>query len=83
MTSRYEYCTNREIDVQSSEVEMSAKRPLTGFSVDAESLPELTSALDEVGLELWQAPEGFWAIRVKPTSPPMRSRRARRRKGEE
>lgn len=61
---------------------MSAKRLLTGFSVAAESLPELTSALEEVGLELWQAPEGFWAIRVKPASPPKRPRRARRRESE-
>ena len=61
---------------------MSGKRSLTGFSVDAESLPELTAALEDVGLELWQAPEGFWAIRVKPSSPPMRPRRARRREGQ-
>ena len=62
---------------------MSGRKPLTGFSVDPQSLPELTSALEDVGLELWQAPEGFWAIRVKPASPPMRPRRARRRKGED
>lgn len=60
---------------------MRAKKVLTGFSVDAES-PELTAALEGVGLELWQAPEGFWAIRVKPAAPPMRPRRARRREGE-
>jgi hypothetical protein len=62
---------------------MSAKRLLTGFSAEAGAVPELTSALDEVGLELWQAPEGFWAIRVKPAAPPLRPRRARRRKGAE
>ncbi len=62
---------------------MRAKRGLTGFSANAETPPELTSALEEVGLELWQAPEGFWAIRVKPAAPPLRPRRARRRKGEE
>ena len=61
---------------------MSARRVLTGFSADAETLPELTSALEGVGLELWQAPEGFWAIRVKPAAPPMRPRRARRREGQ-
>ena len=61
---------------------MSARRVLTGFSADAETLPELTSALEGVGLELWQAPEGFWAIRVKPAAPPLRPRRARRRGGE-
>lgn len=61
---------------------MSAKRSLTDFSRNAETLPELTSALEEVGLELWQAPEGFWAIRVKPAARPLRPRRARRRGGE-
>jgi hypothetical protein len=40
--------------------------------------------LDEVGLELWQSPEGFWAIRVKraavPTVP-ARSAKKRRQEG--
>jgi hypothetical protein len=39
----------------------------------------ISALLDEVGLELWQAPEGFWAIRAKraamPTQPAPRSRK--------
>jgi hypothetical protein len=41
----------------------------------------ILALLDEVGLELWQAPEGFWAIRAKGgvmPSPPNRSSRKRR-----
>jgi hypothetical protein len=44
----------------------------------------ILALLDEVGLELWQAPEGFWAIRAKravvPT-PPTRPVRKRRLEG--
>ena len=44
----------------------------------------ISALLDEVGLELWQAPEGFWAIRAKravvPT-PPTRPVRKRRLEG--
>jgi hypothetical protein len=37
----------------------------------------VAALLAEAGLELWQAPEGFWAIRVRPSvsaSPPRRPR---------
>ena len=44
----------------------------------------ILALLDEAGLELWQAPEGFWAIRAKraavPT-PPTRPVRKRRLEG--
>jgi hypothetical protein len=48
---------------------MDAKKRLTGFSVKADSGPSLRAMLDEAGLELWQAPEGFWAIRAKQRAP--------------
>jgi hypothetical protein len=40
--------------------------------------------LDEAGLELWQAPEGFWAIRAKGavvTAQQVRPTRKRRQEG--
>lgn len=58
-----------------------SKQGLTGFAREHDSRRSLVVLLEEAGLELWQAPEGFWAIRVKPAatpgSPPRR-RRARR-----
>jgi hypothetical protein len=57
---------------------------LTGFLAEPSSRPEIVRQLDEAGLELWQAPEGFWAIRVKPTAaptPPARPARRRRLEG--
>jgi hypothetical protein len=44
----------------------------------------ILTLLDEAGLELWQAPEGFWAIRAKRTmvtEQPARSTRKRRQEG--
>lgn len=58
------------------------KTGLTGFSEEQPATrgSDIRTLLAEAGLELWQAPEGFWAIRAKPaaTSPkPQRRRRAR------
>ena len=44
---------------------MDAKTVLTGFLAEPISQPELAHLLAEAGLELWQAPEGFWAVRLK------------------
>jgi len=44
----------------------------------------ILALLDEVGLELWQAPEGFWAIRTKrapKARPPVHCTRKRRQEG--
>lgn len=44
---------------------------------------EVAAALDRAGLEMWQAPEGFLAIRAKLASlstPPSRSERRRARR---
>lgn len=60
---------------------MDVKKVLTGFPPRAPAASELGQALADAGLELWQAPEGFWAIRVKPrtaSTKPARQRRARR-----
>jgi hypothetical protein len=61
---------------------MNAKKVLTGSAPQAPGTPELGQALAEAGLEFWQAPEGFWAIRVKaaavPTVKASRRRRPRR-----
>jgi hypothetical protein len=60
-----------------------SKRALTGFLAEPVSRPDLVELLDQAGLELWQAPEGFWAVRVKqsaelvPAKPPRRLRRPR------
>jgi len=42
-----------------------AKTVLTGFLGEPVSRPDLVNMLGEVGLELWQAPEGFWTVRLK------------------
>jgi hypothetical protein len=42
-----------------------AKTVLTGFLDEPISRPDLVDLLAEAGLELWQAPEGFWAVRLK------------------
>lgn len=39
--------------------------PLTGVTPEP-ALATLVQLLDAAGLELWQAPEGFWTIRAKP-----------------
>ena len=44
---------------------MDAKTVLTGFLGEPISRPDLVDLLAEAGLELWQAPEGFWAVRLK------------------
>ena len=62
---------------------MGATKLLTGLSPQSSSLPDLARRLAEAGLELWQAPEGFWAVRLKqaavlaPAKPPRRLRRPR------
>ena len=58
------------------------KKALTGFLAEPISRPELVALLAEAGLELWQAPEGFWTVRLKqaasmPAKPPRRPRRPR------
>jgi hypothetical protein len=58
---------------------MEAKKVLTGFLGESFSRPELMRQLAEAGLELWQAPEGFWAVRLKPVTVPPRVARPRRR----
>lgn len=45
---------------------LEAKKTLTGSGATENSGRELEALLDEAGLELWQAPEGFWAVRLKP-----------------
>jgi len=45
---------------------MGATKLLTGLPSKPSSFPGLTRTLAEAGLELWQAPEGFWAVRLKP-----------------
>jgi len=46
---------------------MNEKRGLTRFQrIEVEGRRELMTQLDRAGLELWQAPEGFLAIRAKP-----------------
>jgi hypothetical protein len=59
---------------------MEAKKALTGFAASGGT--DVAALLAEAGLELWQAPEGFWAIRVKPApvraAKPARRRRTRR-----
>lgn len=59
---------------------MNAKKVLTGSPPEALAPPDLEQALAGAGLELWQAPEGFWAIRIKPPATPLSPRRARRRR---
>lgn len=62
---------------------MGATKLLTGLSPKPASFPGLARTLADAGLELWQAPEGFWAIRLKrvvvplPAKPVRRVRRAR------
>ncbi len=61
-----------------------SKKALTGFLAEPVSRPELVELLAQAGLELWQAPEGFWTVRLKQGTVPapvvLRSRRARRTK---
>ncbi len=64
---------------------MEANKVLTDFFLGSLPRPEITNMLAEAGLELWQAPQGFWAIRLKrATAPapvvPLRRRPARRSK---
>jgi hypothetical protein len=56
-----------------------AKTVLTGFLAEPISQPELAHLLAEAGLELWQAPEGFWAVRLKPATAPLQVVRMRGR----
>ena len=59
--------------------QMNAKTDLTGFLGEPLSRPELMHLLAEAGLELWQAPEGFWAVRLKPAAMPPHPDRPRYR----
>jgi len=60
---------------------MNSKRDLTDFPGPPDPKWNLVEMLNEAGLELWQAPEGFWAIRTKRAvvvrlpAHPMRKRR--------
>ena len=61
---------------------MEANKVLTDFFRRPLPRPELAELLAEAGLELWQAPEGFWTVRLKqaasmPAKPPRRPRRPR------
>jgi hypothetical protein len=59
-------------------------RHLTEDSAESDSRPEFAALLAAAGLELWQAPEGFWAIRVKPAvmaTQPTRPAKRRRLEG--
>ncbi len=61
---------------------MDTKTVLTGFLGQPISRPDLVTLLAEAGLELWQAPEGFWTVRVKQAAvasakPTRRLRRSR------
>jgi len=59
-------------------------RHLTEDPAESVSRSEFAALLATVGLELWQAPEGFWAIRVKPAvmaTQACRSPRKRRQEG--
>ena len=58
---------------------MNAKTVLTGFFGEPLSRPDLVHQLSEAGLELWQAPEGFWAVRLKLATAPVPAVRPRRR----
>jgi hypothetical protein len=49
--------------------------PLDG---DLAGRGNVTELLAEAGLELWQAPEGFWAVRLKQIEGPSTTRRPRR-----
>jgi hypothetical protein len=44
---------------------MNSKRDLTDFPGAPDPTWNLVEMLNDAGLELWQAPEGFWAIRAK------------------
>jgi hypothetical protein len=66
---------------------MQATKRLTRFSSSQEfgAPTGVDSLLAAVGLELWQAPQGFWAVRLKPATGPvpvarMRGRALRRTK---
>lgn len=54
------------------------KTVLTGFLGEPLSRPTLVTLLAQAGLELWQSPQGFWAIRLKPVEMAKPDRRARR-----
>lgn len=58
---------------------MEARKLLTGLPSKSSSLPGLARILAEAGLELWQSPEGFWAIRLKPAAVPPPVARQRHR----
>jgi hypothetical protein len=58
---------------------LDAKSLLTGFLGEPISRPDLVDLLAEAGLELWQAPEGFWAVRLKRATVPAPVLRLRQR----
>ena len=59
---------------------MEARKLLTGFSPEPSTSSDLTQLLAQVGLELWQAPQGFWAVRLKPALVPTPVTRLRLRR---
>lgn len=59
---------------------MDPKKLLTAFPQNGVARPDLVELLDRAGLELWQAPEGFWAIRLKPAALPPPAPAAPRRR---
>ena len=60
---------------------MNPKKDLTDFPGQPSPAWNVVDMLDDAGLELWQSPEGFWAIRVKrvavPTAPARPAKRRR------
>lgn len=48
---------------------MEMKKVLTRFPQGDVGRVSLEDLLCDAGLELWQAPEGFWAVRLKGAAP--------------
>jgi hypothetical protein len=63
---------------------MNSKKDLTDFPGPPDPTWNLVEMLNDAGLELWQAPEGFWAIRAKQAltvRQPVHCMRKRRQEG--
>lgn len=58
------------VQTMRSRAAVSAKKDLTSFLREPISRPDLEGLLSDAGLELWQDPEGFWAIRLRPPQQP-------------
>ena len=62
---------------------MNSKKDLTDFPGHPNPAWNVVEMLNQAGLELWQSPEGFWAIRVKRgvVASPVRPAKSRRLEG--